>query len=523
MDRSLNLQELARERSSSVERGNVAATMHRPRSWLTRYGLPLAILVSFVSMIVWATREAWLPAQDVAVVPVIVARAQVHQPRTPLFQAAGWVEPRPTPVYVSALAEGVLDKLLVVEGDDVEAGQVIARLIDTDAQIARDAAQADLELRQAERASAYADLNAAEQRMAHPLHLDAPLAEARSQLAATETELAQLPARIRAARARSLYARQNLEGKRGAGEAVSARLIQQAESELEAAEAVAEELIARQNRLGAEIAAWTAKVEAMTQQRDLLIEERRALAEAKAQLDATAARVKQAQVAVRNADLQWTRMTVRAPVSGRILKLLSAPGSRLMGLSQASQQDASMLVSLYDPGRLQVRADVRLEDVPLVTSGQPVRIESAAISTSVQGVVLLATSEANLQKNTLEVKVAVIDPPPSLRPEMLVQATFLAPERATSQDDASEQPERLLIPPELVQGEGDAAYVWIAAADNTARRRPVSLGSATGDGLVEILQGLHPTDKVISTGRDSLTEAKRIRIVTNGGSSHGAG
>lgn len=523
MDRSLNLQELARERPPSTNHGATEKTVHRPRRWFTRYGLPLVILASFVSMIIWATREAWLPAQEVTVVPVIVARAQVYQPETPLFQAAGWVEPRPTPIYVSALAEGVLDELFIVEGDHVEAEQVVARLIDTDAQIARDAAQADLELRQAELKNAQADLHAAQQRLAHPVHLEAPLAEARSQLAAAETERAQLPARIRAARARSIYAKQNLDGKRGAGDAVSTRVIQQAESELESAEAAAEELTARRDRLGAEIEAWTAKLEAMTQQRDLLIEEQRALAEAIARLAAAEARVKQAKVALRNSDLQLSRMTIRARVSGRVLKLLSAPGSRLMGLSHTSQQDASLLASLYDPDQLQVRADVRLEDVPLVTSGQPVLIESAAVSTSVRGEVLLATSEANLQKNTLEVKVAVIDPPPTLRPEMLVQATFLAPEKAGREDDTSEQPERLLISPELVQGEGDAAHVWIAAADRTARRRPVSLGSRTAEGLVEILQGLHPTDKVIATGRESLTEAKRIRIVNNGGPTDGAG
>src|SRR5205823_9016957 len=104
-------------------------------------------------------------------------------------------------------------------------------------------------------------------------------------------------------------------------------------------------------------------------------------------------------------------------------------GSRLMGLATGTHQDASTVVTLYDPASLQVRADVRLEDVPRVVPGQRVRIETPATA-PMAGEVLFATSQADIQKNTLQVKVAVTDPPPALRPDMLVQATFLAPAAA---------------------------------------------------------------------------------------------
>ena len=54
----------------------------------------------------WAARDSFLPAQSVTVTPVIVTRAEVQQEGTPLFQAAGWIEPRPTAVVVSSLATG---------------------------------------------------------------------------------------------------------------------------------------------------------------------------------------------------------------------------------------------------------------------------------------------------------------------------------------------------------------------------------------------------------------------------------
>ena len=46
------------------------------------------------------------------------------------------------------------------------------------------------------------------------------------------------------------------------------------------------------------------------------------------------------------------------------------------------------------------------------------------------GTVLFISSEADIQKNTLQVKVAIPDPPDVFKPEMLVDVTFLAPERS---------------------------------------------------------------------------------------------
>src|SRR5205807_2388300 len=90
------------------------------------------------------------------------------------------------------------------------------------------------------------------------------------------------------------------------------------------------------------------------------------------------AHARQAQVALDLAKLRLERMTVRASMSGRVLALLARPGIRLMGQSAVGHQEASTVVSLYDPSALQVRADVRLEDVPRVQPGQTAKIETPA-------------------------------------------------------------------------------------------------------------------------------------------------
>src|SRR5205823_112429 len=131
-------------------------------------------------------------------------------------------------------------------------------------------------------------------------------------------------------------------------------------------------------------------------------EETRQLADAAAQAEAAAARLQLAEVAVDAARLRLDRMTVRAPSAGRVLALVARPGTRLMGQAGGTAHDASTVVTLYDPARLQVRADVRLEDVPRVVPGQPVRIETpAAPGGPLAGEVLFLTSQADIQKNTL--------------------------------------------------------------------------------------------------------------------------
>ncbi|MCA9220817.1 MAG: efflux RND transporter periplasmic adaptor subunit, partial [Planctomycetales bacterium] len=214
---------------------------------------------------------------------------------------------------------------------------------------------------------------------------------------------------------------------------------------------------------------------------------------------------------------QLSRMVIASPIDGRVLSIQAAAGMRVVGIDPHSEKGSSAVVTLYDPAKLQVRVDVRLEDIPQVRDSQRARIETASVPDGLEGQVVGITSVADIQKNTLQVKVAVDNPPDLIRPEMLAQVTFLAPEQAQS---ASEEQDRLrvLVPRQLVGGgEGDA-HVWVAdLSTKTAQRRAVTLGPAGTSELVEIVSGLTPTDKLISGGRESLTGGERIRITAEDG------
>ena len=505
----LDLSQLAVDRSQPEK-----ATVKVKRSWLTRYILPFGILFGFLSLFVWAARDSFLPAQSITITPVVVSRAEIKQEGTPLFQAAGWVEPRPTPVVATALAPGVIREMLVIEGQKVEKDEPVALLIDTDAQIVLAEAQAKHTLQQAEVRRAEAALAAAKINLAKPVSLQASLADAGALLAETKLALGNLPFALEAAKTRQTLAVENVRRKELAGDAVIGRLLREARAELANATNAVNELTAREPTLKMQLTSLEQKRDALAEKLKLLTDETRAVAEAEANLAVAKSRAEQTRLAVEAAELQLARMTVRSPIAGRVLSLEARPGQSLSGINPHSSQGSSAVVGLYDPHSLQVRVDVRLEDVPQVQIGQPALIETAALPAPITGEVISVTTFADIQKNTLQVKVAVNEPPEVIKPEMLGKVTFLAPPSPVVQEEEGISPLRLFVPQSLVASTEGGASVWVAdLTASLAKRKTVELGrGATDDGLVEITNGLQPTDKLIVAGRESIVEGTRVRV-----------
>lgn len=504
----LDLSQLALDRSPQ---GATTSSKPRRTSWVTRYVLPIGILLGFLGLLGAAVGRRLLPQQSVTVIPVIVKRAEVQQAGTTLFQSPGWIEPRPTAISVAALAPGVIEELLVVEGQQVAKGEPIARLISIDAELNLEQVKNSLAIREGELNRARAELDAAKIRRENPLHLEVQLADAVSSLAKAQTELAKLPFLIDAAEANADYTRSSMERKQSAKGAVSGNLIALAASDHVGATSSLQELRQRQPNLQREVDAFAQKVEVLKRQIELLVEETRQVREAEAKMQSAEALRDEAKLHVRKAELMLERNVVRAPMDGRVMRLVASPGTRVMGLESSAGRSASTVVEMYDPTRLQVRADVRLEDVPMVTRGQPVEVETASSSGVIKGRVLQATSSANIQKNTLEVKVELIDPPPTVSPEMLVTATFLTPLLENTRSEATET-NRLFVPQQLVQSGDSGAHVWVVDADELAQRRSVETGTASEGGLIEIKTGLNVTDKLIASGADGLTENRPVNV-----------
>ena len=509
MAHSVDLSQLASPRAAA---GKPLA--HRNRlTWLTRILLPLVLIAGFVGALGYSFREAFLPAKAVTVVPVLAVQSDIEQAEGTLFRSAGWVEPRPTPVIVSALEEGVVAKLLVIEGQELKAGDDVARLIDADAKLRLQGAEAEVDSRKAELAGSQAALAAAEIRLREPLELQTKLAEAETLHARAENELSQLPSQVIAAKSRAELAAREKESRMQSEGVVGKLALARAANELEAATAALAGLEAQRIALEKEVAAHDRHVSSLRRQLELKTEEQRQHDEALAAIDLARSRLAQANVSLDEAKLALSRMTVKAPCDGKVLALVARPGSKVMGLVPAAMPDASTVITMYDPAQLQIRADVRLEEVPRVFPGQMVRIETPAVKGALTGEVIAATSLTDIQKNTLQVKIAVKNPPAVIKPDMLVEVSFLSPPSTKPKSSSSDGPLALVIPPDLVQQNGEDSQVWIAdQQDGTARLRTITVGGTTPDGLLEVISGLAAGDRLIVSGREGLNSGDRIRV-----------
>jgi RND family efflux transporter MFP subunit len=489
-------------------------TRRRRRHIVSRYVVPGVLLVGFLSLVFWASRDTVMPPRPVWVVPVLASQSAVQHEGTPLFQAAGWIEPRPTPVRIAALAPGVVERLLVVEDQPVKAGEPVAELVKDDARLAYERAQANLKLREAELHQVRAAAQAAQTRFSQPVHLEAALGEAEASLAAIEREARNLPFQIRRAEAQLEFAESDYKNKQAAEGAVAGRVIDQAKSVLDAARASVEELRNRSASLAAQREAMSQRREALRTQLHLLADETQAKGEAEGKLQAAAARVEQARVSLAEAKLRLDRMTVRAPIDGRVYQIVGYPGTTLTGgMGPLPNADGSTVVTLYRPEMLQIRVDVRFEDIPKVSLGQPVQINNPALASPLAGQVLFVSSEADIQKNTLQVKVAIDSPQAVFKPEMLVDVTFQAPKPVGATAEASEEM-RLYVPQQLIQRGDEGTYVWVAdQSAGVARRAPISTGRTATGGLVEVTRGLTVASRLIARGQEGLADGDRIRVV----------
>jgi len=505
----VDLSQLAIDRSvPSTTRGHTRFRL------LTRYLLPGSLLIGFLALIIWVSRDLVFPPKPVTVMPVIVTQSAVRNAGTPLFQAAGWVEPRPTPIRVAALSPGIIEQLLVVEDQSVKKGEPIALLVRADAELTYKHALANVKLREAELQQMKAILSAALIRLKQPVHRESILRAAEAELAKNNTELKNLPFMLRSANAQLKFAKNDYQRRLSAKMAVTQRTIDESLTLLESAKASYEELDNRKDSLLAEHKALKARCVALQKELELLTEETQEYNETTAKVQAAAAQLEHVQITAEEAKLSLDRMTIRAPVAGRIYRLIGHPGSSVGNkLTQMVGFDGSTVVTMYRPEMLQIRVDVRFEDIPKVSLRQPVQIKNPALSQAVTGKVLYISSEADIQKNTLQVKVEIEKSSPLLKPEMLVDVTFLAPELKIQNTENNEE-SHILVPQKLVeQDESGKSFVWVVdQSDSIARRQLIETESNSNGPLVEVKQGLNMTSHLISSPTTGLKPGERIRI-----------
>ncbi len=462
------------EQLSSLQRkGASSVTVPRPRSrWLMRYVLPVAVVLLALALLAYAARDAFMPSIEVDVVPVVTrAAAQTTEARpgdaqesraaaptgepTIIAQSPGWIEPDPYAITVQPLTAGVVEEVLVLEGDRVTKGDVLVRLIAEDA-----------ELR---------------------------VRRARAELRALQASLNHMAATMAAAEARFDELQDEVDRKR---ELVEVGGISPGEFA----------------RLEHRLRSQQAEVDA-----------------AQAMQEQSAAVIEQRLIALEEAELALERTVIRAPVDGVVLSRSVVPGTRVVAAGDGpGEAHFPGVMRLYDPSHLQVRADVPLTDAAKVRVGTRARITTEVLPEHVfEGEVTRVIHLADIQRNTVQMKVRIHDPSPLLKPEMLCRVRFLSRSESAPGGDTRQAAGdstatdigslRVYVTSDAILNQTEhRAQVWVVEPDpGTQRRiaklRDITIGGRDGD-LVFVQSGLEPGDRTILNPPASLQPDMRVRI-----------
>jgi HlyD family secretion protein len=416
--------------------------------------LPIAILAGFAILFLLLFRDRLIPAKDVQVSPARAIESIPDPAASPtplpasgrlLFQASGWIEPDPLPVKVTALTDGVIDQVHVLEGQLVKKSELLATLVEIDSKLAMDLAAREIAVLKASLEAHCIGTHIATQQMA---------AEKAGLISdeADATEATDLLRRIELTPDRAL----------SENDRISARL--------------------GKSRSQAALAGRKARIEQISHEITRISHEVTALEQG----------IRAAEIKLAQATLAHVRTRIAAPADGRVLRLLAAPGQKKM--IAMDDVDSATIAILYDPARLQVRVDVPLADAVGLSVGQRAKVRCNLLPDVVfEGEVTRISGEADLQRNTLQAKVRIANPDEKLRPEMLCRVEFLGT-ATTGQKSASSGDLSVFVPESVLRDQA----VWICDPDSRrVSRRAVDPSNESREGHRRLISGVRPGEWVV--------------------------
>ncbi len=217
------------------------------------------------------------------------------------------------------------------------------------------------------------------------------------------------------------------------------------------------------------------------------------------------------QAAIDSAKLNLTYCHIVSPVDGRVGIRLVDPGNYVQttdtsGLFVVTQlQPISVLFTLPEDDVDAVQAQMQGRTLPVMAYD---RADAKLIATGT-----LATTDNQIDNTTGTVELRALFPNTdnALFPQQFVNAHLLLQTLSGV----------VVAPQAAVQHGAPGDFVYLAKPDGTAAVQVVKTGPVEGD-RVQIIQGLHPGDKVVTDGLDRLRAGSRIVAATpQGGKTQG--
>ena len=248
---------------------------------------------------------------------------------------------------------------------------------------------------------------------------------------------------------------------------------------------------------------------------------RTALEVAEAVLNAARHSVDQAQAGLTDSRTSLSKTTIRAPMSGRITRLVVEEGeTAIMG---TLNKDAATLLTISDMSVLETKVKVDETNVSRISVGDSAVIEIDAFpDTTFRGrVVEISNSSVRSvsgaptadQAVDYEVTIELLDAPEGTRPDFSATAKIVTATRlqvrsipiialTVREQEPAGAPEDAPVAvtgrqPDREVGRRDVEGVFVVGADNKVTFRPVKVGIA-GEKHFEVISGLEPGERIVA-------------------------
>jgi cobalt-zinc-cadmium efflux system membrane fusion protein len=176
--------------------------------------------------------------------------------------------------------------------------------------------------------------------------------------------------------------------------------------------------------------------------------------------------------------------TLSAPIAGVVVDRQVGPGQYVQAGSATPQ------FVIADTSSVWLLANVREADAAQVKPGQSVEVHVPAYPKQVfKARLTYVSAVVDPVTHRLPVRAEIANRDRELKPEMFANFRILT-------SDTAESP---AVPQSAVVYEGAAAHVWVLAADGLLSLRSIRTGRSN-DGLIEVLDGLKPGEKVVTKG-----------------------
>jgi HlyD family secretion protein len=211
-----------------------------------------------------------------------------------------------------------------------------------------------------------------------------------------------------------------------------------------------------------------------------------------------AAELAQAQASAKAARARLGYATIAAPSDGVLISRDVEPGDVV--------QPGKALMVLSPAGETQLVVQIDEKNLGLLALGQSAQASADAYPSRRFGAELVYINPGvDAQSGSVEVKLRVPSPPAYLLQDMTVSVDI----------EVARRQQAVLLPADAVHDD-PAHGAWVLRVDEgRAHRQAVQLGVRSG-GVVEVLQGVQPGDRLVPAGEARVRDGSRVREAARG-------